>query len=318
MSNVPRRRAGHDAAFDSADGRSNAIISTRVVEGPIVENQAHELTDLSTITLHRRIAALEATIQNMTQDSPTQRPLATVTPWRVLNSVLVLGLGAYKAISTYLGQTTGPTTADWIIGVAWTLMAYWVSFFDNPSPGGSSWFFTYDMSGVLFPLFENIEGLGITIASSMIIFKTADALPIERLGVKIFAQAFIYSVMLEALSALILRIYLDIRVLLLPTLSKLLGKRRFPNFPRSLFNASDWSLMRNNLGVGQLFGFQALIAYILVSRLLSSDRLLDQDDMDFKSDIKVYSGLALLFICSSIACGLFRMIRRLIHSRFSI
>jgi hypothetical protein len=55
---------------------------------------------------------------------------------------------------------------------------------------------------------------------------------------------------------------LDVRVLLLPTLSKLLGKRRFPNFPRSLFDASDWSLMRNNLGVGQLFGFQALIAYI--------------------------------------------------------
>jgi hypothetical protein len=97
------------------------------MERPIIENQAHELTDLSTIALRRRIAALEAIIQNMTQDSPRQRPLATVTPWRVLNSVLVLGLGAYKATSTYLGQTTGPTTADWIIGVAWTLMCVCVS-----------------------------------------------------------------------------------------------------------------------------------------------------------------------------------------------
>jgi hypothetical protein len=47
---------------------------------------------------------------------------ATFTPWRALNTILLLGLGAYKAIATYRGQTIGPTTADWLIGVVWTLM----------------------------------------------------------------------------------------------------------------------------------------------------------------------------------------------------
>jgi hypothetical protein len=61
----------------------------------------------------------------------------------------------FKA-TTHLGQTTGPTTADWIIGDVWALMCvyvftfsyphadidlqwynsstYWVSFFDDPTP----------------------------------------------------------------------------------------------------------------------------------------------------------------------------------------
>jgi hypothetical protein len=91
------------------------------------------------MALHQHIAALEATIKNMEQTLETNRKstdhhiavleaiikkesAATVTPWRLLNTVVVLGVGAYKAVTTYLGQTTGPTTADWIIGVAWTLM----------------------------------------------------------------------------------------------------------------------------------------------------------------------------------------------------
>jgi hypothetical protein len=101
------------------------------------DDQAHELLSLSPdlMTLHQRISVLEATIKNMEQalESKDHRiavleaiikkeSVATITPWRLLNTMVILGVGAYKAVTTYLGQTTGPTTADWIIGIAWTLM----------------------------------------------------------------------------------------------------------------------------------------------------------------------------------------------------
>jgi hypothetical protein len=87
-------------------------------------HQAHEFPDLSSMALHRRIASLETIIENMEKGAAKRRSQVIITPWRVLNSSLVLVLGAYKATTTYLGQTTGPTTADWTIGVVWALM--WV------------------------------------------------------------------------------------------------------------------------------------------------------------------------------------------------
>ncbi|KAJ6574265.1 hypothetical protein B0H19DRAFT_935082 [Mycena capillaripes] len=90
-----------------------------------------------------------------------QKPHTTITPWRVLNSALVLGLGAYKAITTYQGQSIGPTTTDWIVGVVWTLISYWVSFFENPTTGHSSWFFSCDLSGVVFAVFVDLTILGL-------------------------------------------------------------------------------------------------------------------------------------------------------------
>ncbi|KAJ7932902.1 hypothetical protein B0H13DRAFT_2512770 [Mycena leptocephala] len=127
------------------------------------DEQAYELLSLSPdlfmMALHRRIGALEAIIKNVEQALETKdhriavleaiikkESAATITPWRLLNTVVVLGVGAYKAATTYLGQTTRPTTADWIIGVVWALIAYWVSFFDDPTPSQSSWFFASDVS----------------------------------------------------------------------------------------------------------------------------------------------------------------------------
>ncbi|KAJ7932896.1 hypothetical protein B0H13DRAFT_2307175 [Mycena leptocephala] len=158
---------GNDQVYELTDLSSQ--MESRIDTG---DDQTHELSSLSPdlMALHQRIAALEATIKNMEQALETNRRstdhriavleaiirkelAATVTPWRVLNTVVILGVGTYKAVTTYLGQTTGPTTADWIIGIAWTLIAYWVSFFDDPTPSQSSWFFTRDVSeqsGVFF------------------------------------------------------------------------------------------------------------------------------------------------------------------------
>jgi hypothetical protein len=89
---------------------------------PIALHQRIEALERSQASLYLRIATLETIVMNLDQASDAQKPRATITPWRVLNTVLVLGLGVYKAAATYIGQTTGPATEDWIVGVFWTLM----------------------------------------------------------------------------------------------------------------------------------------------------------------------------------------------------
>ncbi|KAJ7509650.1 hypothetical protein B0H11DRAFT_1901059 [Mycena galericulata] len=121
--------------------------------GHVGDDEANELVDISrnlTLIFHR-IEALELKIG--TDAGRRERPQVKVTPWRVLNTILIVAVGAYKAAATYLGQTTGPTAADWIIGGVWTLIAYWVTFFEelesDTTLSRSSWVFTHDLSRAL-------------------------------------------------------------------------------------------------------------------------------------------------------------------------
>ncbi|KAJ7488068.1 hypothetical protein FB451DRAFT_1553585 [Mycena latifolia] len=82
--------------------------------------------------------------------APSPTPRVKITPWRFLNTVLVLGLGIYKATASYLRQSMAPTTLDWIIGVVWALICYWVGFVEQDN---TSWFFAYDLTGVLLVAF---------------------------------------------------------------------------------------------------------------------------------------------------------------------
>jgi hypothetical protein len=106
-------------------------VSLEMKDGQAKERKRNELTDLPPVALLRRITVLDRTQELLEQRvvaleanmrSVGQKPHTTITPWRVLNSALVLGLGSYKAITTYQGQSIGPTTTDWIVGVVWTLM----------------------------------------------------------------------------------------------------------------------------------------------------------------------------------------------------
>jgi hypothetical protein len=49
-------------------------------------------------------------------------PAPKITAWRLLNSSVILVFGISKAVSTYLGYSSLPTTLDWILGVMWVLM----------------------------------------------------------------------------------------------------------------------------------------------------------------------------------------------------
>ncbi|KAJ7319079.1 hypothetical protein DFH08DRAFT_970975 [Mycena albidolilacea] len=104
----------------------------------------------SLVSLSQRISELEDHMYS----AQLRTPKVKVTPWRLLNTVLVLGLGIYKATATYRGQDTTPTTLDWIIGVLWALIAYWASFLEDAhlSPG-ARWFFDLDVSQILWSLF---------------------------------------------------------------------------------------------------------------------------------------------------------------------
>ncbi|KAJ7488342.1 hypothetical protein FB451DRAFT_1362788 [Mycena latifolia] len=77
-------------------------------------------------------------------------PHVKISPWRVLNTFVVLALGTVKATTAYLGQSAAPTTLDWTIGVVWTLLSYWISLVEQEDPAlSTTWFFAKDLSGVL-------------------------------------------------------------------------------------------------------------------------------------------------------------------------
>ncbi|KAJ7241704.1 hypothetical protein B0H12DRAFT_1221502 [Mycena haematopus] len=77
-------------------------------------------------------------------------PKVKITLWRLLNTILLLGLGIYKATAAYRGQQVAPTTLDWIMGVLWAVIAYWVSFMEEAHLGPRGrWFFAQDHSAVV-------------------------------------------------------------------------------------------------------------------------------------------------------------------------
>ncbi|KAJ7453223.1 hypothetical protein FB451DRAFT_1520450 [Mycena latifolia] len=78
-----------------------------------------------------------------------QRCRVEITPWRILNTAVLLILGTTKALSTFLGQTSAPNNLEWTIGVVWALISYWVSLVEQETPEVASWFFTADFSGVV-------------------------------------------------------------------------------------------------------------------------------------------------------------------------
>ncbi|KAF8150335.1 hypothetical protein K438DRAFT_1779110 [Mycena galopus ATCC 62051] len=111
--------------------------------------------------LSLRIAMLEKV--NSDRKPPSSE--VKLTPWRAINTIFILVLGVYKATGTYLGQTTGPTTLDWILGVLWFLITYWVEpivpYYELRAEDDSQlareffpWFFAQDVSVVLLPPFR--------------------------------------------------------------------------------------------------------------------------------------------------------------------
>ncbi|KAF7369073.1 hypothetical protein MVEN_00234100 [Mycena venus] len=132
-------------AQDDTDAFNSVVIMEEGRSPDNVPSSDSTTDNLTVISLSRRISELEDSINSAQRRSPKVK----VTAWRLLNTFLLLGLGIYKAMASYRGQETAPTTLDWIIGVLWALIAYWVSFLEDAELGPEwRWFLTHDVSGI--------------------------------------------------------------------------------------------------------------------------------------------------------------------------
>ncbi|KAF7352040.1 hypothetical protein MVEN_01166400 [Mycena venus] len=249
---------GTQTRFDHRDPpwRMDSPRLTELEEGHAQPNERHQLTNLSSTALHlriaaleqnqvtllERIAALESLIPHINSGSAGQKAPVTLSPWRVLNSVLVLGAGAYKAVATLQGQTAGPTAVDWIVGVLWSLTAYWVSFLDNSTNGHSNWFFDHDLSAVVFIVLEDLVALGL--CAGIVAIALTTMLKYETAGIVFFVVVWC-----AATSGVGLLVLLPmVRRWISSTWRSLRSTMAIPHFPPGLFIPSDWSV-RNPPGL---------------------------------------------------------------------
>ncbi|KAF7357774.1 hypothetical protein MVEN_00823400 [Mycena venus] len=76
--------------------------------------------------------------------SPRAHP--RLTAYRILCFALTAGFGAVKAVLSYRGQTTAPTTLDWIYGIIVGSALYWLGLYEEECPGKlPDWIFKTDV-----------------------------------------------------------------------------------------------------------------------------------------------------------------------------
>ncbi|KAJ7453214.1 hypothetical protein FB451DRAFT_1282032 [Mycena latifolia] len=167
-----------------------------------------------------------------------KHPRVKITPWRILNTAVLLILGTTKALSTFLGQTSAPNNLDWTIGVVWALISYWVSIMEQETPEVAPWFFTTDFSGVV--------RLGFT--GFLIVLALATFWSVIYGLIALTFGRFIHPPVPHGLSVgflgmivLLLLVFAIARLArLLPRLRKSFKQIRFTRFYNRLFRRSDW------------------------------------------------------------------------------
>ncbi|KAF8174510.1 hypothetical protein K438DRAFT_1609506 [Mycena galopus ATCC 62051] len=75
---------------------------------------------------------------------PRSRPRLNV--YRILSFALTAGMGAIKAVSSYQGHVTAPTTFDWIYGIVVVSGLEWLGLYGEECPGKlPRWMFETDV-----------------------------------------------------------------------------------------------------------------------------------------------------------------------------
>jgi len=72
--------------------------------------------------------------------SPASRKI-TITLYRLLFTLVVVGLGGWKAAASYKSQTIILNTLDLIIGVVLTITFYWLGVCETSELSGLEWLF---------------------------------------------------------------------------------------------------------------------------------------------------------------------------------
>ncbi|KAH9034191.1 hypothetical protein EDB85DRAFT_1020965 [Lactarius pseudohatsudake] len=108
-----------------------------------------------------------------------------LTGYRLLNMTIVFSFGIIKGILTYMGQSTAPTTLDWVGGALLAVALYWVGLYEQRDAKKWEWFFQVDLApgidyyakrvvgGAMGVLFSLRGALAITSLSSLPVFLLA-------------------------------------------------------------------------------------------------------------------------------------------------
>jgi len=69
-----------------------------------------------------------------------------LTGYRLLNMTIVFSFGIIKGILTYMGQSTAPTTLDWVSGALLAVVLYWIGLYEERDAKKWEWFFQVDLA----------------------------------------------------------------------------------------------------------------------------------------------------------------------------
>ncbi|KAI0826216.1 hypothetical protein BC629DRAFT_1454180 [Irpex lacteus] len=85
-------------------------------------------------------------------DENVPRPpirLVKVTGYRVLNTILIVGIGTWKGVVSYRGDAVISNTLDIILGVFLAIALYWLGLYETVEPPPLKWLFHVDYAVVL-------------------------------------------------------------------------------------------------------------------------------------------------------------------------
>jgi len=69
-----------------------------------------------------------------------------LTVYRLLNMLILFSIGVTKGILSYKGQSTAPTTLDWIGGALLAAVLYWIGLYEQRDAKKLEWFFRVDLA----------------------------------------------------------------------------------------------------------------------------------------------------------------------------
>ncbi|KIK08986.1 hypothetical protein K443DRAFT_672030 [Laccaria amethystina LaAM-08-1] len=77
-----------------------------------------------------------------------------LTLYRILVIALTAGFGLWKAALSYRGESTAPTTLDWVYGVVVFLLLYWLGIYEKYALHNMPWLFEQDYLAPFKKLFS--------------------------------------------------------------------------------------------------------------------------------------------------------------------
>ncbi|KAI9442883.1 hypothetical protein BJY52DRAFT_1128450 [Lactarius psammicola] len=83
-----------------------------------------------------------------------------LTGYRLLNMMTVFSFGIAKGILTYMGQSTAPTTLDWVAGALLAVALYWIGLYEQQNVKNWEWFFQTDLAPGIGHCIKRIVGGG--------------------------------------------------------------------------------------------------------------------------------------------------------------